>query len=94
MKIKTQLAILVFCSITLASAFAQSDAVDKYVQSEISKQQIPGVALLVSRNGQIVRARGYGMANVELRVPVTTESIFEAFFYTQRQSLERKLFWV
>jgi CubicO group peptidase (beta-lactamase class C family) len=70
----------IFASIVLYSslAAAQTDAVDGYVQSEMTKQHIPGVALLVSRGGQVVRAQGYGMANLELQVPVKPETIFQS----------------
>src|SRR6202790_5458250 len=59
-------------------AAAQTDAVDEYVHSEMTRQHIPGVALLVSRGGQVVRAQGYGMANLELQVPVKPETIFQS----------------
>jgi CubicO group peptidase (beta-lactamase class C family) len=65
-------------SLGLASAADQADAVDDYVQSEMAKQHIPGLALLVSRAGQVIRAKGYGLANVELRVAVTPEAIFQS----------------
>ncbi|MGA9471468.1 MAG: hypothetical protein WBV36_03335, partial [Terriglobales bacterium] len=36
---------------------AQSDAVDAYLQAEMAKQRIPGLALLVSRGGQVIRSQ-------------------------------------
>jgi CubicO group peptidase (beta-lactamase class C family) len=44
----------------------------------MAKQHIPGLALLVSRGGQPVREQGYGLANVELQVPVKPETIFQS----------------
>ena len=55
-----------------------ADAVDTYVQAEMAKQHIPGLALLVSRDGQVIRAQGYGLSNVELQVPVKPETIFQS----------------
>jgi len=57
---------------------AQSDAVDAYLQAEMAKQRIPGLALLVSRGGQVIRSQSYGLANVELQVPVKPETIFQS----------------
>ena len=74
----TVLASFVFCSVSLALAADQSDAVDEYVHSEMTKQHIPGLALLVSRDGEVIRAQGYGMANLELQVPVKAETIFQS----------------
>jgi CubicO group peptidase (beta-lactamase class C family) len=62
----------------VASAADQSDAVDTYVRSEMAKQHVPGLALLVSRGGQVVRAQGYGFSNVELQVPVKPKTIFQS----------------
>ena len=54
------------------------DAVDGFVTNYIAKKQIPGVALLVRSEGKVVRARGYGMANLEHRVPVKPETVFQS----------------
>jgi len=59
-------------------ALAQSDLVDEYLRSEMKSRQIPGLALLVIRDGKIVKAQGYGLANVELQVPVKPETVFQS----------------
>jgi CubicO group peptidase (beta-lactamase class C family) len=66
-----------------ATAAAQStgthtDAIDQYVNGEMQRQHIPGIALLVSREGKTVRAQGFGLANVEHQVPVRPETIFQS----------------
>jgi CubicO group peptidase (beta-lactamase class C family) len=50
---------------------------DRVVEAERKEQHIPGIALAVCREGKIVKAAGYGLANVELDVPVTAETIFQ-----------------
>jgi CubicO group peptidase (beta-lactamase class C family) len=55
-----------------------SDAVAQYVKAEMERQHIPGVALLVSRNGEPVRAQGFGFSNLELQVPVKPETLFQS----------------
>jgi CubicO group peptidase (beta-lactamase class C family) len=65
-------------SVSPAFAADQPDSVDDYVRAEMEKQHVPGLALLVARGGQIVRAQGYGLANVELQVPVKPETIFQS----------------
>jgi CubicO group peptidase (beta-lactamase class C family) len=69
---------MIIGSTVIAIAADQPDAIDKYVQAEMARQKIPGLALLVSRSGQVVRAQGYGLANVELQVPVKPETIFQS----------------
>ena len=80
---KTKYPFPVFASVvvlfsSLAVAADASDAVDDYVGAEMAKQHVPGLALLVSRDGQIIRSQGYGLANVELQVPVKPETIFQS----------------
>jgi CubicO group peptidase (beta-lactamase class C family) len=57
---------------------ALSRNVSTYVRTEMQRQHIPGVALLVSRAGKIVQAEGFGLSNVELQVPVKPETIFQS----------------
>jgi len=40
-------------------------------------RHIPGVSLAVVRDGQIIKARGYGFANVELNAPATKATVYE-----------------
>lgn len=76
---------LVF-AFTVQSAQAGGDAnrnklsaeVDAAVRQQMKEQQIPGVGLAVVLNGRIVKAKGYGLANIELGTPVSPETVFEA----------------
>ena len=51
---------------------------DDVVKAEMQKQKIPGLSLVVLKDGQIVKAEGYGLANVELSVPVTAKTVFQS----------------
>ena len=53
-------------------------AVETYVKGEMDRQHIPGLALLVARDGKTVRAQGFGFANLEHRVTVKPETIFQS----------------
>src|SRR5580704_7550804 len=57
---------------------AAKDAVDEYVTAEMARQHVPGLSLLVVQHGKIVRAEGFGLANVELQVPVKAETVFQS----------------
>ena len=56
---------------------AQSKKVDSYIKAEMWRQNIPGLALAVVKEGKVIKAKGYGLANVETNVPVTTETVFK-----------------
>jgi len=57
-----------------AKVAAQVDAV---VRRAMDKQRIPGLSLAVIQDGRLVVAKGYGMANVELQVPATLETVYQ-----------------
>lgn len=69
---------LCFGSLAATAKSNVSDDVDRYVRAEMAKQKIPGLSLVVVRNGAIVKAAGYGLANVEHNVPVTPETVFQS----------------
>ncbi len=52
--------------------------VEEFIRAEMVRQRIPGLAVAIARNGRIVRAQGFGSANIEHGVPVTTGTIFQS----------------
>jgi CubicO group peptidase (beta-lactamase class C family) len=52
--------------------------VDNFVQASIRQQKIPGLALAVMRDGQIIKAQGYGLSNIELNVPASPQTVFQS----------------
>ena len=57
---------------------ATTAAVSEYVKAEMQRQHIPGLSLLVVKDSKIIRAEGFGLANVELQVSVKPETIFQS----------------
>ncbi len=57
---------------------SQFGAVEGYIKSEMDRQHIPGLALLVARSGKTVRAQGFGFSNLEHRVTVRPETVFQS----------------
>ena len=55
-----------------------SSRIDSYVQSEMKRQQIPGVSLAILRNGKIELLKTYGFSNVEHQVLVKPETVFQS----------------
>jgi len=55
-------------------AFAAT--VDSLVADYLVDGPVAGVAMAVEKDGEVILARGYGLAEVELNVPVTVETVF------------------
>jgi CubicO group peptidase (beta-lactamase class C family) len=53
----------------IAAAFlaveAQADRVDRFIESQLKKQEIPGLAVAVVRDGKVAKAKGYGLADAD-----------------------------
>ena len=68
--------------LVLSRAHAQSPAataaVTDYVKAEMQHEHVPGLSLLVIRDGKVLRAEGFGLSNVELQVPVKPETVFQS----------------
>ncbi len=56
----------------------QLTAIDRYMAAEMRREDVPGVAVGIYSRGQILLAKGYGLANIELNVPVKAETIFQS----------------
>ena len=52
--------------------------IERYVRSEMRRQQIPGVALAVLKNGRVEFLATYGFANLEHKVPVKPFTVFQS----------------
>ena len=64
--------------VTSRAATGYMDQVDKFVLAEMQRQGVPGVAIGIVSKGEIIAAKGYGDANVELGVPVTPKTMFQS----------------
>ena len=62
----------------LATTLTKPDAVDEIVDKAMKDMKIPGVAILVARDGKPVKMKGYGLANLEHQVPVKNETLFQS----------------
>ncbi|HEX6627524.1 MAG TPA: serine hydrolase domain-containing protein [Gemmatimonadaceae bacterium] len=56
---------------------AQGDKVDEYIEAEMRKQEIPSLSLAVVQNGKVVKSKAYGLANMEWKVPATTNTVYQ-----------------
>lgn len=64
--------------VLLVPTLSAGDAVDDLVRTEMKASKIPGLAIAVLKNGKPIKIKGYGYANLEHRVPVKPETIFQS----------------
>lgn len=68
---------LLLLLLTAQHSPAQADAIDDIVDAEMKRQHSPAIGVAVVRNGAAVKVRGYGLANLEHRVPATAATFFQ-----------------
>jgi CubicO group peptidase (beta-lactamase class C family) len=50
--------------------------VDEYVRAQIKARTIPGVSLIVIRDGKTLKRSAYGLASVEFNVPASPDTLY------------------
>lgn len=70
--------VLLACAVFLTTAAAtQADPVDDYIKMRMTEAGLPGLALVVIKDGDVIKTAGYGLADVARRVPVTPDTVFK-----------------
>jgi len=77
MNLPTRLLNIVVPGLLLLPVPGRGDDLDDFVSAQMTWRHIPGMSISVSRAGQVVRARGYGLANVETGTPATAETVYK-----------------
>lgn len=72
--------VLLWCPSHIARAMpadeAQETQVDRYLEGQMRKLRIPGLAVAVVKGDRIVLARHYGTASIEFAQPVRDDTVF------------------
>lgn len=63
--------------VVVTTVVARADDVDEYLKGQLDSQHIPGMAVVVLKDGVVVKASAYGLANVEHRIPARPDTVFQ-----------------
>jgi D-alanyl-D-alanine carboxypeptidase len=70
----------VFVAVAFIAAFAipiQADDIDNWVRAQIKERRVPAVSVAVIKGGVLVKAEGYGIANLEHNIPATPTTVYK-----------------
>ena len=56
---------------------ARQDKTDEFINAQLREQNIPGLALAIVKNGKIIKAEGYGYADLERKIPITPVTVLK-----------------
>lgn len=68
---------IVIVAASVATQSAQTDPVDDFITAEMKRQRILGISLAIIKNGAVVKAAGYGYADVERKIPSTPDTVYK-----------------
>jgi D-alanyl-D-alanine carboxypeptidase len=68
--------VLVFSSLAVYSQ-TKPDKTDEYIETQMRRQKIPGLSIAVVKDGRVIKARGYGLANIETNTPATEKTVYK-----------------
>ena len=63
--------------VALAVASLAADPADATIAQVMTRMHVPGMALVVVRDGKVIKQGAYGVASLELGAPVTADSRFQ-----------------
>jgi CubicO group peptidase (beta-lactamase class C family) len=69
--------ILSFTWILVAAVAVRADDIDDYVKGQMEKQHIPAVAVVVIKDGSLIKAEGYWLADIEHNIPARPDTVFK-----------------
>jgi CubicO group peptidase (beta-lactamase class C family) len=55
---------------------ATLDDIEEYIQGVIQEWKVPGLAIAIVKDGEVVLSKGYGYRDVDERLPVTPQTLF------------------
>jgi len=68
---------LVVLFLLAAPLAALSDPTDDFLRAELKRQGIPGLSLVVLRNGEVIKEAGYGLADRKLKIAATPDTVYK-----------------
>ncbi|HVX27856.1 MAG TPA: serine hydrolase [Parafilimonas sp.] len=75
-----KLFLLVFSVLLITCLHAQppflKDSIDDYINKGLKDWNIPGLAIVIVKDGQVVLMKGYGVRNLETKEPVDENTLF------------------
>ena len=63
--------------ILIAAAHCMGDEMDTYVKRQMQRQHVVGLSLAIVKDERVISTRTFGLANIELGVPVNRDTAFD-----------------
>ncbi|MEX2282450.1 MAG: serine hydrolase domain-containing protein [Gemmatimonadota bacterium] len=69
---------VVFALVLLVCAtVTQAQQIDDHIRKQLQTHRLPSLSLVVLKDGKIIKAAGYGLADVKAKTPATPETVYK-----------------
>jgi D-alanyl-D-alanine carboxypeptidase len=65
------------CAVVVFAVATRADRADDYIKAQMDQFHVPGLSLVVLKNGRVVRASAYGVIDVKRGTTTTVNSVFK-----------------
>jgi CubicO group peptidase (beta-lactamase class C family) len=69
--------LLSFILILAAGVALRADEIDDYVKGQMQRLHIPAISIAVIKDGSLIKAEGYGLADIEHGIPARPDTVFK-----------------
>jgi D-alanyl-D-alanine carboxypeptidase len=66
-----------FIFLLVVCAVVQADEIDDFIKGAMERENIPGLSLAVLKHGEILKCKGYGVADIDLKVPAIPDTVYQ-----------------
>ena len=73
---RLKLLLAALCAVNMTTC-AMAEPIDDLIEAEMARGNVPGLAIAVVSKGRLIRAEGFGYANLEHHVPVHPDTLFK-----------------
>ncbi|MBA2611576.1 MAG: beta-lactamase family protein [Bacteroidetes bacterium] len=70
-------ALLLIANTALAQGNFINDSLDKYIQREMKRWNLPGMAIAIVKDGKVIFVKGYGYSDKIKKTPVNENTVFQ-----------------
>src|SRR6187431_2410368 len=74
---RRRLPLLIAMLVVAVTAPIRADQTDDYIKTRMDQFHLPGLSLVVVKDGKIVKAAAYGVSDRERRTPAAPETVFK-----------------
>ena len=63
--------------LVFGATVARAQEIDDHIRGQLQAHRLPGLSLVVLKHGKIIKAAGYGLADVKAKTPATAETVYK-----------------